>query len=109
LAGLKPGQHDLGHCLAELGAPHRVLEYQVGPDLRAGMALVWVWREAAGWGIDVSLAYDDASGSLTFDQLSTDLPGCVLWFGPDLRLERWRSGALGDLLPTRRRPAPAVQ
>lgn len=109
LDGLRPGQHDLAHCLASLGAPHRVLEYRVGPDRSSGMALVWVWRDAAGWGIDVSVAYDDASGSVSFDQLSTDLPGCVLWFGPDLMLERWRTGNLGELLPSRVRPAPAVR
>ncbi|MCU0864088.1 MAG: hypothetical protein MUC36_09865 [Planctomycetes bacterium] len=106
LAELQPGGVDLTRCLQVLGAPHRVLEYQVAADGRAGMALVWVWRDVAGWGVDVSVAYDDASGSVSFDSQQTDLPGCVLWFDPDLRLERWRTGTLGDLLPTRRRPAP---
>jgi hypothetical protein len=109
LAELRPGTHDLTHCLAVLGAPHRVLEYRVEEDLRSGMALVWFWRDAAGWGINISATYDDAQGRFTFDQLSTELPGCVLWFGPDLVLERWRSGTLGELLPTRLRPAPMLQ
>lgn len=106
LASLQPGQSDLGSCLRLLGAPHRVLEYRVGPDRNSGLALVWVWRDVAGWGIEVSGAYDDVSGSLSFDAQQTDLPGCVLWFDAELRLERWRTGTLGDLLPTRRRPAP---
>lgn len=106
LVALQPGSADLCRCLQVLGAPHRVLEYQVAADGRAGMALVWVWRDVAGWGINVSAAYDDVSGNMSFDAQQTDLPGCVLWFDPDLRLEHWRTGTLGDLLPTRRRPAP---
>ena len=39
------------------------------------------------------------------DLTDTTLPGCVLWFGPDLVLERWQRGTLGDLLPGRQRPS----
>ena len=105
LSALQPGQSTLADCLRDLGAPHRVFEYRVADDGQAGMALLWFWRDAAGWGIDVSGGTRDASGSVSFDQLSTDLPGCLLWFGADLRLERWRTGTLGDLLPGRRRPS----
>ena len=105
VAPLRPGQDTLAQCLARLGAPHRVYEYRVGQDGVSGAALLWVWREAAGWGIEVSGGTDDASGSFSFDLADTELPGCVLWFGPDLVLERWQRGTLGDLLPGRQRPS----
>ena len=52
VAPLRPGQDTLAQCLARLGAPHRVYEYRVGQDGVSGAALLWVWREAAGWGIE---------------------------------------------------------
>jgi hypothetical protein len=106
LTALQPGTHDLATCLARLGAPHRVLEYHVAPDRTSGMALVWTWRDAAGFGVEVSGGQEDVNVSFEYEALQTDLPGCVLWFGPDLVLERWRHGNLGELLATRRRPAP---
>ena len=109
LAALQPGTDTLGSCLDRLGAPHRVFEYRVGPDRTAGMALLWFWRDAAGWGVQVSAGTKDVSGSVSFDQLSTDLPGCVLWFGPDLVLEKWRAGKIGDLLRGRTRPSRVDQ
>jgi len=105
VAPLRPGVDTLAQCLAQLGAPHRVFEYRVGQDGTSGAALLWVWREAAGWGVDVSGGTEEASGSFSFDLTNTDLPGCVLWFGPDLVLERWQRGTLGDLLPGRQRPS----
>lgn len=106
VAPLRPGVDTLAECLARLGAPHRVFEYRVGQDGTSGAALLWLWREAAGWGIQVSGGTDEASGSFSFDLADTELPGCVLWFGPDLVLERWQRGTLGDLLPGRQRPSP---
>lgn len=105
LAGLRPGCDDLGRCLAALGAPHRVFEYRVGPDLSAGMALLWVWRAQRGFGIELSSPSDEVRGSVSFDLDGIDLPGCMLWFGPDLRLEACRMGLVGELLAWRRRPA----
>jgi hypothetical protein len=109
LAALQLGTDTLGTCLGRLGAPHRVFEYQVGPDRTSGMALLWFWRDAAGWGVQVSAGAKDISGSVSFDQLSTDLPGCMLWFGPDLVLQKWRAGRIGDLLKGRVRPSRADQ
>lgn len=106
VAPLRPGVDTLAQCLERLGAPHRVFEYRVGQDGTSGAALLWVWREAAGWGVDVSAGTEEASGSFSFNLADTDLPGCVLWFGPDLVLERWQRGTLGDLLPGRQRPSP---
>ena len=109
LEALRPGIDDLGTCLAALGAPVDVREYRVGPDGRAGMALVWFWSRNIGWGIDVSAPVTrDASVSFEFDWGGTDLPGCVLWFDEELVLERWREGLVGELLPRRRRPSPAA-
>lgn len=108
LAALQPGTDTLASCLERLGAPNRVFEYRVGPDRTSGMALLWVWRDEAGFGVEVSGAVKDISGSVSYDQLNKELPGCVLWFGPDLVLETWRQGRIGDLLPRRARPSPAV-
>lgn len=106
VAPLRPGVDTLSQCLERLGAPHRVFEYRVGQDGSSGAALLWLWREAAGWGVEVSGGSDDASASFSFNLADTELPGCVLWFGPDLVLERWQRGTLGDLLPGRQRPSP---
>ncbi len=105
LAELRPGQDSLGDCLQRLGAPHRVFEYAVEADGRSGMALLWVWRDIAGFGIDVSGGTKEVSGSVSFDLGDAELPGCVLWFDAELRLQQWRTGTLGDLLPGRARPS----
>jgi hypothetical protein len=73
------------------------------------VALLWTWRDVAGWGIDVSAGTDEASANFSFNQDQADQPGCVLWFDPELRLERVRWGLVGELLPDRVRPAPAVE
>ncbi|MBL8734834.1 MAG: hypothetical protein JNL12_00275 [Planctomycetes bacterium] len=105
LQQLQPGRDSLGDCLQRLGAPHRVFEYAVEADGRSGMALLWVWRDVAGFGIDVSGGTKEVSGSVSFDLGDTELPGCVLWFDAELRLQQWRTGTLGDLLPGRARPS----
>ncbi len=102
-AALQPGTSTLAGCLAELGAPNRVFEYAVAADGAAGMALLWFWRDASGWGIEVSGFTDDAPGSVSIDRLAAELPGGMLWFGSDLVLERWRLGKVGELAPARRR------
>lgn len=109
LADLQVGTDDLGSCLRALGAPHRVFEVAVGPDLESGMALLWVWRAESGFGVQVSVSARDLSASWSGDFAGADLPGCMLWFGTDLRLEGWRRGQLGELLAgRRRRPAPSL-
>lgn len=104
LERLRPGEDSLGDCLQRLGAPDRVFEHDVAPDGSAGVALLWVWRDEAGFGIEVSSGQDEAPGSFEFDYAGVDLPGCVLWFAPDLVLQRWRAGLVGDLMPRRPRP-----
>jgi hypothetical protein len=105
LAVLRPGEHALTDCLTALGAPNRVFEYRVEPDLTSGMALLWIWRETRGFGVQVSGAYKEVSGSFEYDDSATDLEGCMLWFDRDLVLERWRRGLVGDLVPGQKRPS----
>lgn len=107
LRSLQVGQDDLTSCLAALGAPVDVREYDVAPDGSSGMALVWFWSQRVGWGVQVSGSVtEDASVSFEFDWAGTDMPGCVLWFDRDLKLARFREGLVGEMLPKRRRPNP---
>ena len=103
---LRPGTDTLRECLASLGAPHHVFEYAVAGDGASGMALVWISRDASGFGIDVSSGTDEVPGSFQFDSDDVELPACVLWFDRELLLERWRIGTVGELLRSRVRPAP---
>ena len=105
IESLRPEVDTLATCLQRLGAPQRVFEYRVAADGSAGMALLWYWRDAVGWGIDVSSGDDSVPGSVSFDALAAELPGCMLWFGPELVLERWRQGPVGELAPAKRRPS----
>ncbi len=99
LQALRPGRDSLATCLASLGAPDRVFEYQGD-----GMVLLWVRKDVAGWAFELSSPWEDVPGSLSLELESADLPGCALWFRPDLVLLRWRFGAIGDLLRGRVRP-----
>lgn len=109
LAGLVPGRDDLGSCLRLLGAPVEVHEYRVGADRSSGMALLWYWRDTVGWGLDVSAPISrEARASFEFDWAGVATPGVVLWFDHELRLERYRTGNVGELLPQRRRAAPVL-
>ncbi len=101
LAVLVDGRSTLGECLQALGAPTAVIEYRGD-----GMALVYSWQDEDQWGLEVSVPVSDqANLNFNFDLGAADRPGAVLWFGPDLLLERWRQGRLGELLSRRVRPA----
>lgn len=106
LAGLTPGQSALGECLQRLGAPWRVLEYDVDVDGNSGAALLWTWRDAAGWGLKAEYGDESVSGSVSYDAVAAAQPACMLWFDHHLVLQRWRMGTAGDLMPRRQRPAP---
>jgi hypothetical protein len=99
LQALRPGRDSLADCLGALGAPECVYEQRAG-----GIALLWFWKETAGWGLELSSPSDDVPGRLTLEFEGAELPGCMLWFGPGLVLERWRQGTIGDLLRDRVRP-----
>lgn len=100
VAGFANGQ-GLGDCLQRLGAPNHVYEYRVD-----GAAMLWAWSDADDWSADLRVPLQEHfSASFELDVTDTEAQGLMLWFGPDLRLERWRRGRLGDLLPARVRPA----
>lgn len=106
LQKLRPGESDLGRCLAALGAPNFVWEYDGD-----GMAIAWIWQDKDEIGFSASWSpFRYAPGASASWQLEdANLPGCVLWFRSDLVLEKWRHGKLDELVPTeRRRPAPVV-
>ncbi|MBZ0150771.1 MAG: hypothetical protein K8J09_04495 [Planctomycetes bacterium] len=107
LEALRPGQDDLAVCLQRLGAPERVVEYGRTADGDAGMVLVWLHGDTARFGLQVSTPSieNDLSASFAYDDAEQAQPACALWFTPELVLERWRCGQLGELLPRRRRPA----
>ncbi len=103
IAALRPGHDTLTTCLAALGAPNRVTEYLAAPDGKAGAVLLWYWQATAGWGVKGS-GGRKGPGSLAIDMTIANLPGCMLWFGPDLVLERVHAGKVGEL-DQRVRPA----
>ncbi len=101
LGSLRAGVSSLQACLRELGAPTEVFEHRGD-----GMALVWSWQDQGDWSLDVSVPVTDSfNASFDLDLTDAARPGLVLWFGPDLVLERWQQGTLGELLPRRTRPA----
>ena len=107
LAALTPGRDTLATCMAALGAPVDVVEYQVGAGLQSGVAIAYSWFDRSGWGFTANLPRVN-SAYVRFDSASTEIQGCVLWFDEQLVLQRWREGLVGDLLPKRRRSAPVL-
>ena len=98
---LRPGADDLQSCLQAIGSPHFVWEYEGN-----GMALGWVYSDAAGWSLDLSWSFERfVSASFSLDLDNTDLPGAVLWFDSELRLLEVREGSMRSLTAGLRRPA----
>ena len=102
IAALQPGSDDLTSCLRELGAPHFVWEYR-----SFGMALGWVSEDTRNWNVDASYNFDRFTNArLKAAWANSDLPGVVLWFDAELRLERVRQGRMRDLVQgLKQRPA----
>ena len=102
LASLQPHQDDLASCLHRLGAPHFVWEYR-----SLGMALGWVSEDTRNWNVDASYNFDRFTNArIKAAWANSDLPGVVLWFDADLRLERVRQGRMRDLVQgLKQRPA----
>ena len=107
LTALQPGVDDLASCLARMGAPHHVFEYQYD-----GVALLWHHVDSSGWGatFSMSLVRNAPGARFSMDSDSANMPGAMLWFGPDYKLLRWRKGMMRDLTAGfRRRPADLDQ
>ena len=102
IAALQPGRDDLTSCLRDLGAPHFVWEYR-----RVGMALGWVSEDTRNWNVNASYNFDRFSNArFKAAWANSDLPGVVLWFDAELRLERVRQGRMRDLVQgLKQRPA----
>lgn len=101
---LAPGTTTLSDALTRLGAPSYLWEWKGD-----GAALAWGWRNTAQWGITVSVPLSDSgSASFSMDDIAHDLPGLVLFFGPDLVLVEAREGKLAEIRAetARKRPAP---
>ena len=97
LASLRPGESDLGACLARLGAPLEVWEI---PD---GVALAYGWERERNLGVTLSVPIDRGlSASLNVAAERARLRGVVLFFDADDRLSLLRTGRLAELLPPRR-------
>ena len=101
-----PGEADLGDCLRALGAPHIVQEHR-----SHGMTLAWGWIDEDGFSGAVSYNFNRLvpSASFSVDLAGRDVPGAVLFFDEELRLELIRRGSLRDILPRRRPPATIDQ
>ncbi len=99
---LRPGADDLASCLAALGAPHFVWEYQ-----GEGAAIGYVAGDSHDWSVRVSYSVDSLR-NVSFEYGAGDLAlsGVVLWFDAELGLLEWRRGAMRALLAERQRAAP---
>jgi len=107
LAALQPGAATLADALHSLGAPLFVWEW-----MGDGAALAWGWGDEAGWGLSLSVPVSDSSATVfAWDSKALELPGAVLFFGPDGMLIEAREGKLSDIRAEtiRRRPAPAPE
>ena len=101
---LEPGKTTLSEALALLGAPSYLWEWKGD-----GAALAWGWLNSARWGLAVSVPLSDSgSASFSMDQIALDMPGVVLFFGPDDLLVEAREGKLSEIRAetSRKRPAP---
>jgi len=104
IAALEPGKSRLADALALLGAPLYVWEWKGD-----GAALAWGWSDAAHWGLALNVPVGDNSATaFSYDQLAADMPGAVLFFGPDDVLLEAREGRLSEIRAEtiQARPAP---
>ena len=106
LAELEPGRATLAECLDRLGAPLFVWEYKGD-----GAALAWGWSVLDDRYISIGLPIqDNYTASFSYDESDVDLPGVVLFFDREWKLEMVKEGRLRNLREklVRRRPAPAA-
>jgi hypothetical protein len=104
VASLEIGKSTLAEALHALGAPLLVWEWK-----GEGAALAWGWSDAARWGFAVSVPVSNSSSATAFswDSVASNLPGAVLFFGPDDVLLEAREGRLADIRAETMQPRPA--
>jgi hypothetical protein len=103
IAALETGKTTLAEVLAAFGAPIFVWEWKGD-----GAALAWGWSDAARWGFAVSVPVGDTSATaFSYDDLASELPGAVLFFGPDDVLIEARQGRLAEIRAETAQPRPA--
>jgi hypothetical protein len=103
IAALEPGKSTLAEVLAEFGAPVFVWEWKGD-----GAALAWGWSATDRWGFAINVPVADRNATAySFDKLASDLPGAVLFFGPDDVLIEARVGRLSEIRAETAQPRPA--
>jgi hypothetical protein len=108
LQRLEVGATELGACLELFGAPLWVLE-QPHTDGQ-GALLAYGWYASRNLGLRVSVPVSEYySVSLDYDQIDARMQGLVLFFAPDWKLARWRTGLLRDLTREVLRPPVLVE
>ena len=104
IAALEPGNTTLGEVLAAFGAPIFVWEWKGD-----GAALAWGWSDNDRWGFAISVPIANRNATAySFDKLASDLPGAVLFFGPDDVLIEARQGRLSEIRAETAQPRPAA-
>jgi hypothetical protein len=104
LDGLEPSKTSLEQCLARLGAPLYVWEYQGD-----GVAIAYGWQKEKQWNVTLSVPIVHGySASASYTNEAAKLRGAVLLFDRDFKLEVVRRGFLKSLREElrQRRPAP---
>lgn len=95
VAGLRPGEADLGAVIERLGAPAIVW-----PSLNGVVVMAYAWQDGSAWGLSVSYAPRQLlRTSVDWDSEHAEVPAIVLEFDPDLRLQIVRRGLLRDIAP----------
>jgi hypothetical protein len=108
LQRLEVGTTELDACLELFGAPLWVQE-QPQTDGQ-GALLAYGWYASRNLGLRVSVPVSDYySASFDYDQIDARMQGLVLFFGPDWKLAKWRTGLLRDLTREVLRPPILIE
>jgi hypothetical protein len=92
LEGLRPGNSDLGACLAQLGAPHLV--WQASDK---SIAMAYAWLDQGDWGVGLSYSLEQfVSVRLSYDSSAILTEAAVLIFDQNLQLIAVKRGLLSE-------------
>ncbi len=91
---LTPGKTSLVEALRRLGAPYIVRASENGQ-----VVLAWGWEDEFQWSVSISYrVITAASARFRWDSTDLRIPGAVLIFDSELRLQSVRRGWLSELL-----------